>query len=195
MKKTFKSLEFRNFRLFFIGQLISQIGSWMRQIALALLVLKLTDNGIAVGGLVAFQFLPVLIIGPWAGLLADRSDKRRLLLIVQSCLMGNSFVLAALAAMGHPPVWSLYLVAFVGGIFTALDNPARRSFVTEMVPEENVQNAVSLNTALMTGSRIIGPAIAGLLIATVGYTWCFVGDGTSFIAVIIGLYLMRTEEL
>jgi MFS family permease len=195
MRRTFASLQYRNFRLFFTGQLISQIGSWMRQIAMALLVLKLTDNGVAVGGLVAFQFLPVLVIGPWAGLLADRSDKRRLLLIVQTCLMANSFVLASLAAMGRPPVWSLYLVALIGGVFTALDNPARRSFVTEMVPEDRVQNAISLNTAIMTGSRIVGPAIAGLLITTVGYTWCFVGDGASFLAVIAGLWMMRTSEL
>src|SRR4029078_4624644 len=140
MKRTFASLQFRNFRLFFTGQLVSQIGSWMRQIAMALLVLKLTDNGVALGGLVAFQFLPVLVMGPWAGLLADRSDKRKLLLIVQSCLMANSFVIAALAAMGPARVWSLSLVALVGGVFTALDTPARRSFVTEMVPEDKVQN-------------------------------------------------------
>ena len=195
MNRTFTSLAFRNFRLFFVGQLISQVGSWMRMVAMALLVLKITDDGVAVGVLVAFQFLPVLLIGPWAGLVADRSDKRKLLLIVQSCLMGQSFVLASLAAMGNPPVWALYLVAFVGGIFTALDNPARRSFVTEMVPEKNVQNAVSLNTALMTGSRIVGPAIAGLLVSTVGYTWCFLGDGLSYTAVLVGLWLMRTEEL
>jgi MFS family permease len=195
MNRTFKSLEFRNFRLFFVGQAISQVGSWMRQIAMALLVLKLTDDGVAVGLLVACQFLPVLLIGAWAGLVADRSDKRRLLLIVQACLMAQSFVLAALAAMGDPPVIALYAVAFAGGIATALDNPARRSFVVEMVPEEQVQNAVSLNTALMTGSRIFGPALAGLLVSTVGYTWCFLGDGISYTAVLIGLWLMRTEEL
>lgn len=195
MNRTFRSLEFRNFRLFFTGQLISQIGSWMRQIAMALLVLKLTDDGVAVGILVACQFLPVLLLGAWAGLVADRSDKRRLLLIVQSCLMAQSFVLAALASMGDPPVLALYAVAFIGGIATALDNPARRSFVVEMVPEEHVQNAVSLNTAVMTGSRIVGPAIAGLLVSTVGYTWCFVGDGLSYTAVLFGLWRMRTEEL
>ena len=195
MNRTFRSLEFRNFRLFFTGQLISQIGSWMRQIAMALLVLKLTDDGVAVGVLVACQFLPVLLLGAWAGLVADRSDKRKLLLIVQSCLMAQSFVLAALASMGDPPVPALYLVAFVGGIATALDNPARRSFVVEMVPEEQVQNAVSLNTAVMTGSRIVGPAIAGLLVSTVGYTWCFIGDGVSYTAVLYGLWRMRTEEL
>ena len=195
MNRTFRSLQFRNFRLFFTGQLISQIGSWMRQIAMALLVLHLTDDGVAVGVLVACQFLPVLVLGAWAGLVADRSDKRRLLLIVQSCLMAQSFVLAALASMGDPPLLALYGVALIGGIATALDNPARRSFVVEMVPEEHVQNAVSLNTAVMTGSRIIGPAIAGLLVSTVGYAWCFVGDGVSYTAVLFGLWRMRTEEL
>lgn len=195
MNRTFRSLRYRNFRLFFSGQLISQVGSWMRMVAMALLVFNLTDDGVAVGVLVACQFLPVLLIGPWAGLVADRSDKRRLLLIVQSCLMAQSFVLAGLAAMGDPPVVALYVVALVGGVATALDNPARRSFVVEMVPEDHVQNAVSLNTALMTGARIFGPAIAGLLVSTVGYTWCFVGDGLSYIAVLAALYAMRTEEL
>jgi MFS family permease len=195
MKRTFASLKIRNFRLFFVGQLVSQVGSWMRMVALSLLVFNLTDDGVAVGVLVACQFLPVLLIGAWAGLVADRSDKRRLLLIVQSCLMAQSFVLAGLSATGEPPIALLYVVAFLGGIATALDNPARRSFVVEMVPEANVQNAVSLNTALMTGSRIIGPAIAGLLVSTVGYTWCFVGDGISYTAVLASLWLMRTEEL
>jgi MFS family permease len=195
MNRTFASLEHRNFRLFFVGQLVSQAGSWMRMVAMSLLVFNLTDDGVAVGVLVACQFLPVLLIGPWAGLVADRSDKRRLLLIVQSCLMGQSFVLAALAAIGDPPIAAFYAVALAGGFATALDNPARRSFVVEMVPEERVQNAVSLNTALMTGSRIFGPAIAGLLVSTVGYTWCFLGDGLSYTAVLAGLWLMRTEEL
>ena len=195
MNTTFRSLEIRNFRLFFAGQAVSQIGSWMRMVAMALLVLELTDSGVAVGVLTAFQFLPVLVIGPWAGLIADRSDKRKLLLIVQTCLMGQSFALTALAAMGDPPIAAIYAVALVGGVATAMDNPARRSFVVEMVPESHVQNAVSLNTALMTGSRIFGPALAGLLVSTVGYTWCFLGDGVSYVAVLIGLWLMRTEEL
>jgi len=195
MSRTFASLRYRNFRLFFVGQLVSQVGSWMRMVALSLLVFNLTDDGVAVGVLVACQFLPVLLIGAWAGLVADRSDKRRLLLIVQSCLMGTSFVFAGLSAMGDPPIPLVYAVAFIGGIATALDNPARRSFVVEMVPESSVQNAVSLNTALMTGSRIFGPALAGLLVSTVGYTWCFLGDGLSYIAVLVSLYMMRTEEL
>jgi MFS family permease len=193
--KTFGSLAYRNFRLFFVGQTISQVGTWLTQVALALFVLELTDDGVAVGLLVAFQFLPVLLIGPWAGLVADRSDKRRLLLVTQTCAMGQSFLLTALAAMGDPPIAALYGAALLGGLATALDNPARRSFVVEMVPEERVQNAVSLNTALMTGSRIFGPAIAGLLVSTVGYTWCFLLDSVSYLAVLTSLYRMRTEEL
>ena len=194
-RETFASLAVRNFRLFFGGQLISQVGNWLTLIAQTLLVLKLTDNGIALGGLAAAQFGPVLILGPWAGLVADRSDKRRLLLIVQTIAMAQSFTLAALAFSGHPPVWSIYLVALVGGVTVAFDNPARRSFVVEMVPAENMANAVSLNSALMTMSRVIGPAIAGLLVSTVGFGWCFLSDGLSYSAVLAGLWLMRTEEL
>jgi MFS family permease len=192
---TFRSLRVRNFRLFFTGQLISQIGNWLTLVAQTLLVLKLTDSGIALGGLAAAQFGPVLLLGPWAGLIADRSDKRRLLLIVQTIAMAQSFVLAALAFSGHPPVLAIYAVALVGGVTIAFDNPARRSFVVEMVPADDMQNAVSLNSALMTSSRVIGPAIAGLLVTTVGFGWCFLLDGVSYLAVLAALSMMRTEEL
>src|SRR6267154_177555 len=147
---TFESLRVRNFRLFFGGQLISQIGNWLTLIAQTLLVLKLTDNGIALGALAAAQFGPVLLLGSWAGLVADRADKRKLLLIVQTVAMLQSFTLAALAFSGHPPVLAIYAVAMVGGVTIAFDNPARRAFVVEMVPESEMQNAVSLNSALMT---------------------------------------------
>src|SRR5204863_5936765 len=109
--------------------------------------------------------------------------------------MLQSFSLAALAFMGHPPLWAIYALATWSGIATAFDNPARRSFVVEMVPEEHVHNAVSLNSALMTSSRVVGPALAGLLVSTVGFGWCFLGDGLSYLAVLAGLWLMRTEEL
>jgi MFS family permease len=194
-RETFRSLDVRNFRLFFGGQLISQIGNWLTLVAQTLLVYKLTDNGVALGALAAAQFGPVLILGPWAGLVADRSDKRRLLLIVQTIAMAQSFTLAALAFSGHPPVWSIYAVATIGGITVAFDNPARRAFVVEMVPIEDMHNAVSLNSALMTSARVIGPALAGLLVATVGFGWCFLSDGVSYLAVIAGLWMMRTEEL
>jgi len=191
---TFESLRVRNFRLFFTGQLISQVGNWLTLIAQALLVLKLTDSGLALGLLAACQFGPVLVLGPWAGLVADRSDKRKLLMIEQTFAMMQSFALAFIAFMHHPSVAAIYVVAVLGGVATALDNPARRAYVVEMVPEANVQNAVSLNSALMTGSRVVGPALAGLLITTVGYGWTFATDGLSYLAVILGLFLMRTRD-
>jgi MFS family permease len=192
---TFQSMKFRNFRLFFVGQLISQIGNWLTLVAMSLLVLKITNSGIAVGLLAACQFLPVLLFGVWTGLVADRSDKRKLLLIVQAFAMLQSFALSILAFMHHAPVGAFYIVALAGGFATAFDNPTRRAFVVEMVPKESVQNAVSLNSALMTGSRIVGPALAGLLITTVGYGWCFLLDGLSYIAVLAGLWMMRPAEL
>jgi MFS family permease len=193
--ETFRSLRIRNFRLFFIGQGISQVGNWLTLIVQTLLVLHLTDSGIAVGILTACQFGPVLLFGAFAGLVADRSDKRKLLVIVQFFAMAQSFVLAGLALMDDPPVAAIYAIAFAGGLALAFDNPARRAFVVEMVPEEDVNNAVALNSALMTSSRVIGPALAGLLIATVGYAWAFALDGFSYIAVIIGLLLMNPAAI
>src|SRR4051812_20094424 len=194
-RETFRSLHVRNFRLFFGGQLISQVGNWLTLVAQTLLVLKLTDSGIALGALAVAQFGPVLILGPWAGLVADRSDKRRLLLIVQVIGMAQSFALAILAFSGNPQVWQIYSIALVGGVTIAFDNPARRAFVVEMVPHDDMHNAVSLNSALMTSSRVIGPVIAGLLVTTVGYGWCFLADALSYTAVIAGLWMIRAQEL
>ena len=194
-RETFASLAHRNFRLFFVGQGISQVGNWLTLVAQTLLVLKITDSGVALGALAAAQFGPVLLLGAWAGLIADRSDKRKLLLVVQVLAMLQSFVLAALTFGGDPPLAALFAVAVFGGVCMAFDNPARRSFVVEMVPPERVNNAVSLNSALMTSSRVVGPALAGLLVSTVGYGWAFLGDGLSYIAVLAGLWMMRTAEL
>lgn len=192
---TFRSLHVRSFRLFFWGQLVSQVGNWLTLVAQSLLVLALTDSGVALGLLAAAQFAPVLVLGPWAGLVADRSDKRRLLLIVQSVAMAQSFALAALAFMGDPPLVALFAVASVGGVTMAFDNPARRSFVVELVPEEDVVNAVSLNSTLMTSSRVIGPALAGLLITTVGFGWAFLADGLSYAAVLVSLRMIRAADV
>jgi MFS family permease len=193
--ETFRSLKIRNFRLFFTGQLVSQIGNWLTLIAQALLVLKLTDSGVALGALAAAQFGPVLLLGGYAGLIADRTDKRKLLLIVQTFAMLQSFALAAFAFQHHPAVWTIFAIAALGGTATAFDNPARRSYVVEMVPEHDVTNAVSLNSALMTGSRIVGPALGGLLIVAFGYGWAFLIDGLSYIAVLIGLYLIDSNQV
>ncbi len=185
---TFRSLHLRSFRLFFVGQLVSQIGNWLTLIAQTLLVLHLTDSGVALGFLAAAQFGPVLLFGAFAGLIADRRDKRRLLLVVQAVAMVQSFALAALAFQDAPPVWAIYAIAAVGGLATAFDNPARRSFVVELVPEEDITNAVSLNSALMTGSRVIGPAVGGLLVAGAGFGWAFLLDGVSYVAVLVALW-------
>ena len=194
-RETFSSLSIRNFRLFFIGQGISQVGNWLTLVAQSLLVLSITRSGVALGLLAACQFGPVLLLGAWAGLVADRSDKRKLLMIVQLGAMAQSFVLAALAFMDEPPLAAIYAVASLGGLAMAFDNPARRAFVVEMVPEDAVPNAVGLNSAVMTSSRIIGPALAGLLTVTVGFGWAFVVDGLSYMAVLVALAMMRTAEL
>lgn len=195
-RDTFRSLHIRNFRLFFSGQLVSQTGTWLTMVAQVLLVLDLSDgSGVAVGLLTACQFLPVLVLGAWAGSVADRGDKRRLLMTAQAAAMAQSLVLAAVVFSGQATVPAIYALALVQGVITAFDNPARRAFVVEMVPGDMVANAVSLNSAVMTGSRVVGPAVAGLLVVTVGYGWAFLLDGLSYIAVLWGLWAMRAAEL
>jgi MFS family permease len=195
VRSTFYSLDVRNFRLFFIGQLISQIGTWLTTIALTLLILHRTNSGIAIGGLVACQFGPVLVLGAWGGLVADRSDKRHLLMVTQTLELLQSFALAALAFMHQAPLAAFYITALAGGFMLAFDNPARRSFVPETVPDSNLQNAVSLNSALMTSARVFGPALAGLLVVTTGYGWCFAIDAVSYLGVLVALQMMRPAEL
>lgn len=194
-RATFQSLRVRNFRLFFAGQLVSQVGNWLTMIAETLLVLELTHSGLAVGVLAACQFAPVLVLGAWAGLIADRSDKRRLLVIVQFIAMAQSGVLAALAFSGRPPIFAIDAVALIGGCALAFDNPARRAFVVEMVSDDDVNNAVSLNSALMTSARIVGPALAGLLVTVAGYGWCFTIDAVSYLAVLAAFFKMNPAEL
>jgi MFS family permease len=194
VRTTFRSLRVRNFRLFFIGQTISQTGTWLTTIAQTLLVLHLTDSGVAIGALVACQFGPVLLLGAWAGVIADRHDKRRLLLVTQTLELLQSCALAVVAFLPHPSLTALYLVALAGGFMLAFDNPARRSFVPELVPPENVQNAATLNSAIMTSARVFGPALGGLFVVTLGYGWCFTIDAASYVAVLLALLRMRPSE-
>ncbi|MBV8385394.1 MAG: MFS transporter [Acidimicrobiia bacterium] len=195
MRGRTRGLRSRNFRLFFIGQLISNSGNWLTMVALTLLVLRLTGSGVAVGFVAACQFGPILVLSAFAGLIADRSNKLRLLKITQIGEMCQSFILAGLAFMHHPPLAALYATALAGGVLLSLDNPVRRSFVTEMVAQEDVANAVTLYSALVNASRIFGPALAGLLITTAGYGWAFGLDGISYISVLIALWMMHPEEL
>jgi MFS family permease len=194
-RETFQSLRTRNFRLFFIGQLVSNSGNWLTMVALTLLVLHLTDSGLLVGLLAACQFGPMLLLSPFAGLIADRSNKRRLLYVTQTGEMAQSFALAALAFMHDPPLVALFAVALAGGCLLAFDNPARRSFVTQMVSTDDVPNAVTLYSALVNTSRIFGPTLAGALVVTVGFGWCFTIDGISYVAVLLALAMMREAEL
>jgi MFS family permease len=194
-RRTFSSLETRNFRLFFFGQLISNTGNWLTIVALTLLVLHRTNSGLAVGALSACQFGPILLLSAWAGAVADRHDKRRLLFVTQSLEMLQSGALAVLAFLPHAPLAALFGTAFAGGVFLSFDNPLRRSFVTEMVPHEEVPNAVALYSAMVNASRIFGPALAGLLVVTFGFGWGFTVDAASYVFVIAALAMMRTAEL
>lgn len=194
--KTFRSLRQRNFRLFFIGQTISNSGNWLTNVALTLLVLKLTrGSGVAIGWLAACQYGPIFVLSAWAGTVADRYDKRKLLLWTQSLEMLQSVGLAMLAFTAHPSLIGLYSLAVSGGILLAFDNPLRRSFVTEMVPREDIPNAVVLYSTIVNVSRIFGPALAGLLAISVGYGWCFTIDAATYVAVLVCLALMHTDEL
>jgi MFS family permease len=195
VRKTFLSLRNRNFRLYFIGQLVSNTGNWLTNVALVLLVLKITGSGLDVGLMAACQFGPILLLSAYAGAVADRSDKRHLLLVTQSLEMTQSIGLAVLAFMPHTPLAGLYVLAVFGGVLLAFDNPLRRSFVSEMVQAEDIPNAVVLYSTTVNVSRIFGPALAGLLVVTLGFGWCFTIDAITYLAVLFCLCLMRPAEL
>ena len=195
LQRTFQSLTVRNYRLFFTGQIISVSGTWMQSVAQQWLVLHLTHNGVALGVTAALQFGPMLLIGPWGGVIADRLDKRKVLLATQSASGLLAAGLAALTVTGHVTDWTVYGFALCLGLVGAIDNPVRQSFVWDMVGSHLVSNAISLNSATFTSARVIGPAVAGLVIATVGTGWCFAYNAVSYAAVLIALLMMRPDEL
>ncbi|MFH7593490.1 MFS transporter [Streptomyces racemochromogenes] len=191
----FSSLKIRNYRLFAAGQVVSNTGTWMQRIAQDWLVLSLTGSASAVGVTIALQFLPMLLFGLYGGVLADRLPKRPLLIATQTAMGLTGVALAALTLAGNVQVWHVYLAAFVLGLVTVVDNPARQTFVSEMVGPAQVANAVSLNSANFQSARLVGPAIAGVLITAVGSGWAFLLNGLSFAAPIAALLMMRTREL
>jgi MFS family permease len=192
---TFDSLRIRNYRLYFAGQIVSVSGSWMQRVAQAWLVYHLSGSGLALGVVTGLQFLPVLVVGAWGGVLADRFDKRRLLLCTQTAMGLLALALGLLTISGLVQLWMVYLLALALGAVTASDNPARQAFVMEMVGRSHVMNAVSLNSAVFTSARIVGPAVAGLLINAVGTGWCFLVNALSFGGVLVALAAMRRQEL
>jgi len=192
---TFGSLQVRNYRLYFIGQVVSVSGSWMQRVAQSWLVLHLTGSGVALGVVSALQFLPMLVFGAWGGALADRVDKRRVLMLTQAVMGFLALALGVVTLTGSVRLWMVYLLALLLGMVTAMDNPARQSFVMEMVGRAQVTNAVSLNSAVFTGARVVGPALAGILISLVGTGWCFVLNAVSFGAVVLALVAMDPARL
>jgi MFS family permease len=192
---TFDSLRIRNYRLYFAGQIVSVSGSWMQRVAQAWLVYHLSGSGLALGVVTGLQFLPVLVVGAWGGVLADRFDKRLLLLCTQTAMGLLALALGLLTIFGLVQLWMVYLLALALGAVTASDNPARQAFVMEMVGRSHVMNAVSLNSAVFTMARILGPAVAGLLINAVGTGWCFLVNALSFGGVLVALAAMRRQEL
>ncbi|MBA3728342.1 MAG: MFS transporter [Actinobacteria bacterium] len=192
---TFQSLRVRNFRLFVAGQLLSGIGTWMQSVAAPWLVLQLTGSGVALGIDVGLTFLPILLFGAWGGVLADRFDNRRLQLLTQVAYAVLSMALWLLVITRVVEVWMVFVISFLMGVVTAVDMPTRQSFYLEMVGRNQLTNAMSLSTATFMGARMVGPALAGVLIGTVGVAPVFLINGISYLAVIVALLLMRSDEL
>jgi len=195
VERTFSSLRVPNYRRYFTGQVISITGNWMQIVGEMWLMVKLTGSGVGVGLAAGLQFLPILLFGAWGGLLADRLPKRRLLTYTQLSLAVPALTLFALAATGAAEPWMVLALILVRGSVLALDNPARQSFVVEIVGADRVVNAVALNSVVVHCSRILGPAAAGAIIALVGIAPCFLVNAFSFLAMFIALRTMNPREL
>lgn len=195
LSKTFSSLKNYNYRAYFIAQAVSLSGTWMQTVAQSWLVLQLTHRGFMVGAVVAAQTVPVLFFGPFSGVIIDRFDKWRILWITQIISGLQALALGILVLSGAAELWMVFVLAFLLGLINMVDNPTRQTFVLEMVGRDDVTNAVSLNSVLINTARIIGPAVAGVLIATVGTGLCFVINAGSFGAVLVALGVMHRDEL
>jgi len=191
----FRSLRTRNYRLYASGQIVSLTGTWMQRVAQDWLVLELTNSGTALGIVTALQFAPSLLLGLWGGMLADRYDKRKLLLITQTALALVALLLGLLVVGGVVQYWHVLGLAAALGVITAVDTPVRQSFVVEMVGKEDLANAVAINATIFNAGRVLGPAIAGVMIAGLGTGVVFLVNAASSVGVLVALSLMRTAEL
>jgi MFS family permease len=190
-----RALRHRNFQLFFSGQLISLTGTWMQQVAQSWLIFRLTHSALLLGFVGFSGQIPSFILGPIGGHIADTFDRRKTLVITQSASMVLAFVLAALTLAHRIENWHIFLLAALLGVVNAVDVPVRQAFLVQMVEREDLMNAIALNSSMFNGARIVGPAIAGLLVAAIGEGWCFFGNAVSYIAVIIGLILMSPRSV
>jgi MFS family permease len=191
----FRSLRVRNYRLYASGQLISLTGTWMQRVAQDWLVLELTNSGTALGVVTALQFGPALLFGLWGGVIADRGDKRKILFATQGALALVALLLGVLDVAGVVQYWHVLVLAMLLGFVSAVDTPVRQSFVVEMVGRKDLANAVAINSTIFNAARIMGPAIAGGMIAAVGTGWAFLANALSSAAVLCGLWMMRPAEL
>jgi MFS family permease len=194
---TFTSLRYPNYRLWFAGGLVANIGTWMQRVAQDWLVLTVLsdESGVAVGTVTALQFAPVLLLSVWAGVLADRMNRRVLLMATQLAQALLALGLGVLVLAGHVELWHVYVFATLLGVVAAVDGPVRQTFVAELVPPDKLSNAVGLNSTSFNAARVIGPGLAGLAIAWVGTGWVFIANGVSFVATILALARMRTADL
>jgi MFS family permease len=192
---TFAALANANYRKFFVGQAISLVGTWIQSVAIAWLILEITGSPASIGFAVALQFLPVLVFGPYGGVIVDRVNKRNLLILTQALAGIQAGLLAILVLTDNANILFVLILSLFLGFIYVFDMPARAAFVREMVPVDLVRNAVSLNSVVVNGARVIGPALSGVLIATIGLGWCFAANAASFIGVIAAYALMKTSEL
>jgi MFS family permease len=188
-----RALRHRNFQLFFSGQLISLIGTWMQTVAQSWLVYRLTGSGLLLGSVGFASQIPVFLVAPLGGIAADRGNRQRIVIATQTASMILAFILAALVLTNRVHVWHIFVLAALLGVVNAFDIPGRQSFLVDMVGKEDLMNAIALNSSMFNGARVIGPAIAGVLVARLGEGWCFFANGVSYIAVIAGLMLMRVN--
>jgi MFS family permease len=193
--RTFVALRHRNFRLFWFGQLISLTGTWMQSIGQAWLVLELTHSALLLGVVGALQFLPVMLLSLFGGVLADRLPKRKVLLFTQSSAMLQATILWILVATGHVQIWEVLVLASLLGLTNSIDMPTRQAFVAEMVGREDLPNAIALNSSLFNMARVVGPGLGGIIIALLGVAPLFLFNAISFIAVIVGLALIKMHDL
>jgi MFS family permease len=191
---TLRALRHRNFQLFFSGQLISLIGTWMQTVAQAWLVYRLTKSALLLGSVGFASQIPVFLVAPLGGITADRMNRQRLVIATQISSMILAGVLAWLTLSGRVQVWHIFLLAGLLGVVNAFDIPGRQSFLVDMVGKEDLMNAIALNSSMFNGARVIGPAIAGILVARIGEGWCFAANAISYIAVIVGLLLMHVHS-
>jgi MFS family permease len=188
-----RALRHRNFQLFFSGQLISLIGTWMQTVAQSWLVYRLTGSGLLLGAVGFSSQIPVFLVAPIGGIVADRANRQRVVIATQTASMILAFILAALTLTGKIQVWHVFVLAALLGVVNAFDLPGRQSFLVDMVGKEDLMNAIALNSSMFNGARVIGPAVAGILVARIGEGWCFFANAVSYIAVIIGLLLMKVH--